>query len=314
MVSGENAPLIFRMKPEGQKLHEGTMDDKVVITVAVTGAIGDKSRNPALPVTPKEIADSALEAYAVGATVAHIHVRDPETGEPSMAFELYREAFDRIRDASDMVINLTTGAGARIIPDDSNPPGLGPGTTWASPERRIEHIVKLKPELCSLDIGSMNFGPRLFANVLPHVEEMARRIKEAGVKPELEVFDMGHIAIGHHLLEKALIEKPPIFQLCLGIQWGIPATPKNMLMMKEALPPDAIWAGFGIGPTSFPMVAQSALLGGNVRVGFEDNFYLSRGNRAKSNTQLVEKAVSILRTLDKKPASPQEAREMLSLL
>jgi uncharacterized protein (DUF849 family) len=306
--------LIFRMKPEGQKLQGGTMDNKVVITVAVTGAIGDKSRNPALPVTPKEIADSALEAYAVGATVAHIHVRDPVTGEPSMALELYREAFDRIRDASDMVINLTTGAGARIIPDDSNPPGLGPGTTWASPERRIEHIVKLKPELCSLDIGSMNFGPRLFANVLPHVEEMARRIKEAGVKPELEVFDMGHIAIGHHLLEKALVEKPPIFQLCLGIQWGIPATPKNMLMMKEALPPEAIWAGFGIGPTSFPMVAQSALLGGNVRVGFEDNFYLSRGNRAKSNAHLVEKAVNILRKLDKKPASPQEAREMLSLL
>jgi len=288
-------------------------DNKVVVTVAVTGAIGDRSRNPALPVTPKEIADSALEAYAVGATVAHIHVRDPETGEPSMAFELYREAFDRIRDASDMVINLTTGAGARIIPDDANPAGLGPGTTWTSPERRTEHIVKLKPELCSLDIGSMNFGPRLFANVLPHVEEMAKQIKEAGVKPELEVFDMGHIAISHNLLEKALVEKPPIFQLCLGIQWGIPATPKNMLMMKEALPSEAIWAGFGIGPTSFSMVAQSALLGGNVRVGFEDNFYLSRGNRAKSNAQLVEKAVRILRTLDKKPASSQEAREILAL-
>jgi len=302
------------MKPEGQKLQEGTMDNKVVITVAITGAIGDKSRNPALPVTPKEIAESALEAYAVGATVAHIHVRNPETGEPSMALELYQEVFDRIRDASNMVINLTTGAGARIIPNDSNPAGLGPGTTWSSPERRTEHIVKLKPELCSLDIGSMNFGPRLFANVFPHVEEMAKRIKEAGVKPELEVFDMGHIAIGHNLLEKVLVEKPPIFQLCLGIQWGIPATPKNMLMMKEALPPEAIWAGFGIGPTSFPMVAQSALLGGNVRVGFEDNFYLSRGNRAKSNAQLVEKAVSILRVLDKEPASPQEARERLSLI
>ena len=313
MVSGENGPLIFRMKPEEQKLQDGTMDNKVVITVAVTGAIGDKSRNPALPVTPKEIADSALEAYAVGATVAHIHVRDPETGEPSMALELYQEVFDRIRDASNMVINLTTGAGARIIPDDANPAGLGPGTTWTSPERRTEHIVKLKPELCSLDIGSMNFGPRLFANVLPHVEEMAKRIKWSGFKPELEVFDMGHIAIGHHLMEKALVEKPPIFQLCLGIQWGIPATPKNMLMMKEALPSEAIWAGFGIGPASFPMVAQSALLGGNVRVGFEDNFYLGRRNRAKSNAQLVEKAVGILRVLDKEPASPQEARERLSL-
>jgi len=230
-----------------------------------------------------------------------------------MAFELYQEVFERIRDGSDMVINLTTGAGARIIPDDSNPVGLASGTTWSSPERRTEHIVKLKPELCSLDIGSMNFGPRVFANALPHVEDMARRIKEAGVKPELEVFDMGHIAIGHHLLEKGLVERPPIFQLCLGIQWGIPANTKNMLLMKEALPADAIWAGFAIGPANFPMVAQSALLGGNVRVGFEDNFYLSHGTRAKGNAQLVEKAVNILRTLDKEPASPQEAREMLGL-
>ena len=288
-------------------------DNKVVVTVAVTGSMGDKSRHPALPVTPQEIADSALEACSAGASVSHIHVRNPETEEPSMAFELYQEVFERIRDGSDMVINLTTGAGARIIPDDSNPVGLASGTTWSSPERRTEHIVKLKPELCSLDIGSMNFGPRVFANALPHVEDMARRIKEAGVKPELEVFDMGHIAIGHHLLEKGLVERPPIFQLCLGIQWGIPANTKNMLLMKEALPADAIWAGFAIGPANFPMVAQSALLGGNVRVGFEDNFYLSHGTRAKGNPQLVEKAVNILRTLDKEPASPQEAREMLGL-
>jgi uncharacterized protein (DUF849 family) len=289
-------------------------DNKVIVTVAVTGAIGDKSKHPALPVSPAEIADSALEAYAAGASVAHIHVRDPVTGEPSMEFELYREVFERIRGASDMVVNLTTGAGARIIPNDSNPVGLGPGTTWSSPERRIEHIVNLKPELCSLDIGSMNFGPRLFANIVPHVEEMARRIKDEGVKPELEVFDMGHIVIGHSLLEKGLVDSPPIFQLCLGIEWGMPATAKNMMLMKEALPHDAIWAGFAIGPASFPMVAQSALLGGNVRVGFEDNFYLSRGMRATSNAQLVEKAVAIVRALDKEPASTQEAREMLGLL
>jgi len=292
----------------------GNTGNKVVVTVAVTGSIGSRSGNPHLPITPEEIAKSALDAYSAGASVAHIHVRDPVTGEPSMAFELYQEIFERIRAASDMVVNLTTGAGARIIPDDSNPVGLDPGTTWSSPERRTEHIVKLKPELCSLDIGSMNFGPRLFANIMPHVEEMARRIKDAGVKPELEVFDMGHIAIGSQLLEKGLVDGPPIFQLCLGIQWGISATTKNMLTMREALPPDAIWAGFGVGPTSFPMVAQSALLGGNVRVGFEDTFYLSRGNPAKSNAQLVEKAVNILRALDREPASPQEAREILALL
>jgi len=286
---------------------------KIIVTVAVTGAIGDKKRHPNLPVTPEEIAMSAVEACSAGASVAHIHVRDPVTGEPSMALELYQEVVERIRNNSDMVINLTTGAGARIIPDDSNPVGLGAGTTWSSPERRTEHVTKLRPELCSLDIGSMNFGPRVFANVLPHVEDMARRIKDAGVKPELEVFDIGHIAIGHHLVGKGLVDRPPIFQLCLGIQWGIPATTKNMLIMKEALPPEAIWAGFGVGPTSFPMVAQSALLGGNVRVGFEDNFYLSRGNRATHNAQLVEKAVRMLRELDKEPASPQEAREILGL-
>jgi uncharacterized protein (DUF849 family) len=176
-------------------------DQKVVVTVAVTGSIGSRSGNPYLPITPEEIANSAVDAYSVGASVAHIHVRDPVTGEPSMAFELYQEVFERIRGSSDMVINLTTGAGARIIPEDSNSVGLHPGTTWSSPEKRTEHIVKLKPELCSLDIGSMNFGPRLFANIMPHVEEMAKRIKDAGVKPELEVFDMGHIAIGCRLLE-----------------------------------------------------------------------------------------------------------------
>jgi uncharacterized protein (DUF849 family) len=286
---------------------------KVIVTVAVTGAIGDKTRHPNLPVTPEEIATSAVDACSAGASVAHIHVRDPVTGEPSMALELYEEVVERIRKSSDLVINLTTGAGARIIPDDSNPVGLGAGSTWSSPERRTEHVTTLRPELCSLDIGSMNFGPRVFANVVPHVEDMARRIKDAGVKPELEVFDMGHIAIGHHLLKKGLVDSPPIFQLCLGIQWGIPATTKNMLIMKEALPSEAIWAGFGVGPTSLPMVAQSVLLGGNVRVGFEDNFYLSRGKRATTNAQLVEKAVRMVRELDKEPASPQEAREILGL-
>ena len=289
-------------------------DNKVIITVAVTGSIGDKSKHPALPVTPKEIADSAVAACSAGASVAHIHVRDPETAEPSMALELYQEVVERMRDTSDMVINLTTGAGARIIPDDSHPVGLGPGTTWSSPEKRIEHVVKLQPELCSLDVGSMNFGPRVFANPLPHVEDMARRITAAGVKPELEVFDLGQMEIAKSLLAKGLVEPPPVFQLCLGISWGIPATSKNMLLMKEALPPDAIWWGFGVGYSSFPMVAQSALLGGNVRVGFEDNFYLSHENPAKSNAQLVDKAVNILRALDKEPASPQEARKILKLM
>jgi uncharacterized protein (DUF849 family) len=289
-------------------------ENRVIITVAVTGSVGDRSKHPALPVTPKEIAESAVEAHAAGASVAHIHVRDPETGEPSMVFELYQEVVERIRRSSDILINLTTGAGARIVPDNSNPVGLGPGTTWSSPKKRTEHVVRLKPELCSIDVGSMNFGPRLFANAVPHIQDMANRIKQAGVKPELEVFDFGHIEIAKNLLEEGLVEKPPVFQLCLGIPWGIPASSKNMLLMKECLPSDAIWAGFGIGPDSFPMVAQSTLLGGQVRIGFEDNFYISRGVPAKGNAQLVEKAVNILKALDKEPASPTEAKEILGVV
>jgi len=292
---------------------ENMNENKTIITLAVTGSIGDKSKHPALPVTPREIAESALEACSAGASVVHIHVRDPKTAEPSMSFELYEEAVQRIRESSDMLINLTTGAGARIVPDNANPMGLGPGTTWSTPEKRTEHVVKLKPELCSLDVGSINFGPRVFANPLPHVEEMAARIKKAGVRPELEVFDLGHMEIAKHLIEKGLVEGLPVFQLCLGIQWGIPATSKHMLSMREPLPSGAIWGGFGVGSASFPMIAQSILLGGNVRVGFEDNFYLSSGTPAKSNAQLVEKTVAILRALDKEPASPDEAREMLKL-
>ncbi len=293
----------------GEPMREG----KTIITVAVTGGVGDKSKHAALPVTPREIAESALEAHSAGASVVHVHVRDPANAEPSMAFELYQEVFDRIRAGSDMVINLTTGAGARIVPDDSNPVGLGPGTTWSSPEKRTEHVVRLKPELCSLDVGSMNFGPRVFANLVPHVEDMARRIKDAGVKPELEVFELGHIRIANWLIEQGLVEGTPLFQLCLGIPWGVPAGSKNMLIMKEALSEGAVWSGFAIGSDSFPMVAQSVLLGGNVRVGFEDNFYLRRGQPAQSNAQLVEKAVQILRSLDREPATPKETRDILGL-
>ncbi len=286
---------------------------KIIVTVAVTGGVGDKSRHPELPASPKEIADSALEAHAAGAVVAHIHVRDPETGEPSMALEYYREVTERIRDASDMIVNLTTGAGGRIIPDDGETVGLGTGTIWCSPEKRTEHIIAIRPELCSLDVGSMNFGDFVFANTFPHVEKMARIIKEAGVKPELEVFDLGHIRIGRALIEKGVIEGTPLFQLCLGIPWGIPSGMKSMLLMRDALPPDAIWGGFSIGPENFPMAAQVALLGGNVRVGFEDNFYLAKGNPAKTNAELVQKAIRILNALDKEPASPTEARKILGL-
>lgn len=288
-------------------------EKKVVVTVSVTGSIGDRSENPALPVTPKEIAESALEAWKAGASVVHVHVRDTETGKPSMDFRLYEEVFKRIRDQSDMIINLTTGPGARFIPGDSDPVGVGPGSNLCSPTKRVEHVLRLRPELCSLDVGSMNFGPFVFVNAQPHIEWMAEQIRDAGVKPELEVFDIGHIEIANHLIRTGRVIGPPIFQLCMGIRWGIPATPENMVAMKQALPPDAVWAGFGGGPTTFRMVAQSVLLGGNVRIGFEDTFYLEKGRKAKSNRELVEKAVAIVGLLGKEPASVKETKTLLGL-
>jgi len=286
--------------------------DKIIVTVPVTGSAGDRN-TPNLPITPKEIAESAVDANKAGASVVHIHVRDVKTGTPSMEFELYREVVDRIRDHSDMIINLSTGPGARFVPDDKDPIGFGPESTLCSPQKRVEHVLRLKPELCSLDVGSMNFGNRVFVNIVSHVETMAELILDAGIKPELEVFDMGHIEIAKHLLKTEKVHHPSLFQLCMAIPWGIPATTKNMIMMKEALPPGAVWAAFGISANCFPMAAQSVLLGGHVRVGMEDNLYLARGQRASSNRELVEKAVGIIRVLDKEPASPDEARELLQI-
>ena len=286
--------------------------EKVVVTVSITGSFGDRSV-PGLPITPKEIAESALQAHEAGAAVAHIHVRDVETGKPSMELELYEEVVQRIRERSNVILNLSTGAGARFIPTDKDPISMAPGSTLCTPKKRVEHVIRLKPEICSLDVGSMNFGPHVFVNYLPHVEWMADHIEEAGVKPELEVFDLGHVEIANHLLRTGRVRRPPLFQLCMGVNWGIPATSHHMVMMKQALPPDAIWAGFGIGETAFQMLAQSVLLGGNVRIGMEDTLYLEKGRHAKGNKELVEKAVAIVRVLGKEPATPEEARDLLKL-
>ena len=286
--------------------------DKVVVTVCVTGSFGDAT-NPVIPITPKQIAESALEAYTVGATVVHLHVREVKTGTSSMDFQLYEETVQRIRDRSDMIINLSTGAGARFIPDDREPMGLGPGSTLCVPEKRIEHVLRLKPGICSLDVGSLNFGSHVFVNTLSHVEWMAEQMGAIGVKPELEVFDLGHIEIAEHLLKTGRVKRPPLFQLCMGIRWGIPATSANMVAMVERLPADSIWTGFGIAASAFPMLTQSVLLGGNVRIGLEDTLYVEKGNRASSNKELVQKAVEIIKALDKEPATPNEARTLLDL-
>jgi len=287
--------------------------EKVIVTVALVGGITTREKNPNVPMTPKEIAESAVESYHAGAAICHVHVRDPETHEPSSKIELYQEVFQRIREKCDMIINLSTGFGGRL--------GYDPGVKdhpWdtvqlKSPEERAEHVIKLKPELCSLDVGTLNFGQRAFVNLMTVVETMATMIKEIGTKPELEIFDIGHIRIAGHLMSKGLVEKPPLFQLCLGIPWGIEATVENLVYMRNNLPSDALWYAFGTGSNQFTMAAASVVMGGHIRVGFEDNIYIKKGTLAASNAQLVAKAVDIARLMDREVASAQEARQILKL-
>ena len=290
------------------------MSRPVIITCALTGGAALSGKNKAVPVSPQEIAESAVGAARAGAAIVHIHVREPETGEPSMRFELYRETVERIRDDGiDVIINLTTGPGARFVPGDDDPNVGGKGSTLRPWPERVAHVQQLKPEVCSLDVGSMNFGERVFVNTPADLRAMAQAIRDNGTKPELEVFELGHIRLATHLVESGLVAPPPLFQICLGIPWGAPATSETMLAMRDQLPAGALWAAFGIGAAQFPMTAQAVLLGGHVRVGLEDNLYLSRGVPAPSNAALVEKAVAIVNQLGEHPASVSEARDILGL-
>jgi len=285
----------------------------VIVTCALTGGAPMSDKNK-VPVTPREIAQAAIDAAKAGAAIVHIHVRDPESGRPSMEFELYKETVARIRDNGiDVVINLTTGPGARFVPGDPDPATAGTGTTLKTPVERVRHVEALKPEVCSLDVGSMNFGEHVFVNTPAHLRDMAKAIRAAGVKPELEVFELGHVRLARHLVDSGLVDAPPLFQICLGIPWGAPATPETMLAMRDGLPPGAVWAGFGIGAAQFPMVAQAVMLGGHTRVGLEDNLYLERGVPAPSNAALVEKALRVIDLIGERAASAAEARAILGL-
>ena len=290
------------------------MSRKVVITCALTGSFDTPGKNPAVPVSPEQIATSALEAAEAGAAVVHIHVRDPKTTKPSMELSLYRETVERIRDKNDqVVINLTTGAGGRYAPDPADPRKAGPGTTLTTPAARVRHVEELRPEICTLDVATLNFGETVFMNTPAHLREMADRAKAAGVKPEVEVFDLGHIELAKRLVADGHIAEPPLFQLCLGIPWGAPATPETMIQMRDRLPKNAVWSAFGIARAEFPMAVLAAELGGNVRIGLEDNLYVSRGTLAPSNAALVEKAVTLLSLLDVSIATSAEAREIFGL-
>jgi uncharacterized protein (DUF849 family) len=295
---------------------QGAIDMKAstIISCAVTGGADTVRKNPDVPVTPEQIAAAVIDARNAGATIAHIHVREPKTGLASQNVDYYRDVVDRVRAARcDILINLTTGPGSRFVPSDENPKVGGPGTTMTPPLARVRHVVELNPDICSLDVGSMNFGETGFVNTPSHLRAMAQAIAQTAVKPELEVFEPGHILLARKMIEDGLIAQPPLFQICLGIPWGSPATPETMLYMRSLLPPGAVWAGFGISRMQFPMVAQAVVLGGHVRVGLEDNLYLEPGVLAPGNGPLVERAVQIVRLLGAEPATPVEARRILGI-
>jgi len=275
--------------------------DKMIISVAVTGSFPTRAMNPNIPYTPKEIADSAVESWKAGAAIAHIHVRDPKTGKPSKDLNLFREVYDRIRSQCDILINLTTSGYSITGMDDE-----------ALMKKRLEPL-QLKPELCSFDIGTMNFGHGFVCNTLDWDEFAAKEMFEKRVKPEIEIFDTGHVEIAKHLIGKGLIQAPPFYQLCLGVMSGIAATPKNLLHLKEILPSNASWSVLAIGKHQFPMITMGIIAGGHVRVGFEDNIYLSKGVLAKSNAELVEKAVNLANLLNRDVANCEEARQILHI-
>ena len=289
------------------------MSNQVIITCAVTGSHQNFHKYPDYPITPAQIAESCLDARQAGAAIVHVHVRDPETGAAAGETALYREVMARVRDAgSDVLINLTTGFGGRFAPSEDDPRRAGPGTSLIAPEQRVAHVEELRPEICSLDVGSFNFGDSVFMNTPAHLRIMAARIKAVGVKPEIEVFEPGHVIFAKQMIEEGLIEGPPMFQLCLGILYASPATPAAMTFLRSLLPEAARWSAFGVARRQFPMAAEAVAQGGNLRVGLEDNLYLAKGEFA-NNAQLVEKAVEIVRDAGAEPAEPARAREILGL-
>lgn len=289
------------------------MNRNVIVSCAVTGAGDTVGRHPAIPVTPQQIADAALEAARAGAAIAHIHVRDPETGAPSHDTALFREVVERVRAAdTDVVLNLTAGGGGDWVPGDGDPATGGPGTDLQTPAERHAPVEALLPEICTLDCGSYNFADSVYVSPATWLREHARLIQASGVKPEIECFELGHVRMGRQLIDEGLIDGEPLFQLCLGIPWAAEADPATMLALRDKLPANAHWAAFGIGRQQMPMAVQAALLGGNVRVGLEDNLYLEKGVFA-SNGQLVDKVVGLLEGLGARVQTPAEARDTLGL-
>ena len=294
------------------------MKRKIILTCAVTGNAPVNPKYPYdYPVTPMQIADAVAEAAGAGASIAHIHVRDPETGHGSRDVGLFKEVVDRIRQrGTDIVINLTAGMGGLFLPNPENEGVALPDSDIAGAEERVEHLAACMPEIASLDVttgnqveGNIEF---VYLNTTRTLRQMARRFQEFGVKPELEAFQAGDVLFANDLVNEGLVEGTPLYQFVLGVKWGAPATPETVLYMRNLLPPDAVWTAMGIAQLQFPMAAQSLIAGGNMRVGLEDNLYLDRGVFA-TNGQLVDRAVNLISELGCEVATPSQARDLLGL-
>ncbi|MBV7335824.1 3-keto-5-aminohexanoate cleavage protein [Chloroflexi bacterium TSY] len=285
-----------------------------ILSCAVVGAFTMREHHPQVPITPEEIATACIEAAQAGAAIVHIHVRDPETGLNSTDLGLYREVVDRIRTSeTEVLINLTTGPGARFTPSIADPMIPDPSSRIVKAVERTEHVAALRPDICSLDLNTMWFGTGSVVNVPDIIREMTGIIRESGVKPELEVFDSGDIRLAQDLLDEGLLEAPPFFQIVLGIKYGFAGNPETLFYARSQLPKGSEWAAFGISRMAFPLLAQSWLAGGHCRIGLEDAIYLSKGVLAPSNAAMVSKAVRIIEDLGGRVATVDEAREILKL-
>ena len=289
------------------------MNKDVILTCAVTGSGDSHLKHPGVPSTPKQIADSAIEAAKAGAAIVHLHVREAD-GTPCRKLEYYEEAVDLIRQSGvDVIINLTTGMGGDYVEHPDDPTIFGPGSDMISPAERVKHIQVIKPEICSLDCGSFNYKTTAYLSTYAMLKESAKLITAAGVKTEVEAFELGHIWQAKELIREGYLPESTMFQLCMGIPFGAESTPRNLTTMIDALPQGVAWGAFGIGQDEFPMVAQAIIIGGNARVGLEDNIYLENGVFA-SIGQLVEKAVKLIETLGAKTLTAAEARKKLGIV
>ena len=295
-----------------------SMRKSVFITAAITGSGGTQDRSPLVPRSPQQIAEAAIDAAKAGAAVVHCHVRDPETGAPSRDLALYREVTDRIRESeTDVVLNLTAGMGGDMVfGSTSHPLPLNEkATDMAGAEERVAHVAECLPEICTLDCGTMNFAEAdyVMTNTPGMLRDMAKRMTELGVRPEIEAFDTGHLWFAKQLVEEGLIEDPVMVQLCMGVPWGAPDDMNTFMAMVNNVPSNWTFSAFSIGRHQMPFVAAATLAGGNIRVGLEDNLWLSKGVLA-TNAQLVEKAASIVGHMGPSLMSPSEVREELKLV